>query len=50
MATTIIYTVTKILFTQGGRTPLMRASFDGYVEIVKILVEAKAQINAQDRV
>ena len=36
--------------TQNGRTPLMEASFEGHVDIVRILIEAKAQINTQDKV
>ena len=36
--------------TQNGWTPLMRASFDGHVDIVRILIEAKAQINIQEEV
>ena len=36
--------------TQYGWTPLMRASFNGHVDIVRILIEAKAQINTQDKV
>ena len=36
--------------TQGDLTPLMAASFEGHVDIVKILIEAKAQINTQEEV
>ena len=36
--------------TQDGWTPLMRASFGGLVDIVRILIEAKAQINIQKEV
>jgi ankyrin repeat protein len=35
------------IHSQNGWTPLMRASFDGRVDIVRLLVEAKAQINIQ---
>ena len=31
----------------NGMTPLMTASFEGHVNIVKLLVEAKAHINIQ---
>ena len=31
-------------------TPLMMASVMGIVDIVKILIEAKAQVNKQDKV
>ncbi|CAI8029606.1 Protein VAPYRIN [Geodia barretti] len=33
----------------NGWTPLMRASFDGHVEIVRLLIEAKAQLNIQEK-
>ena len=36
--------------TQNGWTPLMEASFQGHVDIVRILIEAKAQINIQEEV
>ena len=36
--------------TQNGWTPLMTASFNGHVDIVRILIEAKAQINIQKEV
>ena len=35
---------------QDGWTPLMKASFHGHVDIVRILIEAKAQINTQKEV
>ena len=35
---------------QDGWTPLMTASFEGHVEIVRILIEAKAHINSQNEV
>ena len=35
---------------QYGRTPLMAASFEGHVDIVRVLIEAKAQINTLDEV
>ena len=40
-----------ILFmTQGGSTPLMAASIEGHVDIVRMFIEAKSQINTQDQV
>ena len=36
--------------TQDGWTPLMIASFNGHVDIVRILTEAQAQINIQNEV
>ena len=38
------------LYTQNGWTPLMTASFEGHIDIVRILIEAKAQINTQEEV
>ena len=35
---------------QGGWTPLMEASSEGHVDIVRTLIDAKAQINAQRKV
>ena len=35
---------------QDHWTPLMTASFEGHVDIVKIMIEAKAQINTQNEV
>ena len=35
---------------QSGRTSLMWASYDGYTEIVSILLEAKADPNITDEV
>ena len=35
---------------QTGWTPLMKASFEGHVDIVRLLIEAKAQINTQEEV
>ena len=37
-------------FIQMGETPLITASYNGHVDIVKTLIEAKAQINTQDEV
>ena len=33
--------------SQVGLTPLMKASFQGHVDIVRMLIEAKAQLNRQ---
>ena len=33
-----------------GETPLITASYNGNVDIVKTLIKAKAQINTQDEV
>lgn len=35
------------LSTQGGGTPLMTASFNGHVDVVKLLIEAKCSIDAR---
>ena len=35
---------------QNGRTPLMIASFDGHVEVVRILIGSQAQLNTQKEV
>ena len=35
---------------QSGRTPLMIASFEGHAGVVQVLIEARAQINTQDKV
>ena len=35
------------VYSQDDRTPLMIASFKGHVDIVRLLVEAKAQLNRQ---
>ena len=37
-------------YSQNGWTPLMEASFKGHVDIVRLLIEAKAQINTQKEV
>ena len=37
-------------YSQNGQTPLMEASFEGHVDIVRLLIEAKAQINTQKEV
>ena len=38
------------VFIQNDRTPLMTASFEGHVHIVRILIKAQAQVNTQDEV
>ena len=45
------YIVTaNVCFIQNGETPLMTASFEGHVDIVRILIEAQAQVNTQKEV
>ena len=39
-----------LLYTQNGWTPLMIAASEGHVDIVRMLFEAKTQINTQDEV
>ena len=39
-----------MLFTQIGWTPLMAASFYGHGDVVKMLIETKADIDTQDAV
>ena len=42
---------TRVLYSiQNGWTPLMIASFEGHVDIVRTLIKAKAQINTQEKV
>ena len=36
--------------TQTGWTPLMKASRKGHVDIVRMLLETKAQVNTQEEV
>ena len=45
-----VYHLHILLFTQSGRTPLMVASFEGHSDIVKMLIEANAQVNIKDKV
>ena len=42
-----IHTFITIVHSQVGWSPLMIASFKGHVDIVRLLVEAKAQLNTQ---
>ena len=52
-ANLFIYICSKFsisIHSQNGRTPLMLASFDGRVDIVRLLVEAKAQLNIRAEV
>ena len=37
-------------YTQVGWTPLMMACFKGHIDIVRLLVQAKAQVNTQTEV
>ena len=39
-----------ISISQDGRTPLMVASIEGHVDIVRMLIDADAQVNKQDEV
>ena len=39
-----------LIIPQGGRTPLMTASFEGHVDIVRALIEARAQVNTRKEV
>ena len=43
-------TVYVHVVTQMGRTPVMAASFHGHVDIMRMLIKAKAQINTKDKV
>ena len=45
-----VCTILSIVSTQNGVTPLMAASFHGHVDIVRMLIEAKAQVNTQYKV
>ena len=44
----IVYSLLSII--QDGRTALMKASDNGHTEVVKVLVEAKAELNITDQV
>ena len=44
----IVYSLLSII--QVGRTALMEASYKGHTEVVKVLVEAKADLNITDKV
>ena len=49
----LLYIYSKFLISihsQNGGTPLLIASFNGCVDIVRLLVEAKAQLNVQEEV
>ena len=35
---------------QDGRTPLMTASFNGHVKVVRVLIGSQDQLNSQDEV
>ena len=37
-------------FIQNGWNPLMAASCEGHVDIVRLLLKAKAQVNTQEKV
>jgi len=38
------------LSIQDGKTPLMAASFSGHTEVVRVLIEANAHVNQQNKV
>ena len=42
--------ITTLYFVRNGLTGLVTASFQGHVDIVRILIEAKAQIHTQQEV
>ena len=44
----IVYSLSRII--KNGRTALMKASSEGHVEVVKVLAEAKANLNITDQV
>ena len=44
----IVYSLLSII--QVGRTALMKASDNGHTEVVKVLAEAKADLNITDQV
>ena len=39
-----------IVLSQGGMTALMLASSEGHIQVVKLLLEAHADVNVTDRV
>ena len=39
-----------VLSVQNGWTPLMIASSNGHVDVVRVLIEAHADIHSQDKV
>ena len=38
------------LSIQNGWTPLIAASFNGHVDVVRVLIEAHADVHSQDKV
>ena len=45
--TVFVLSSANINYSQDGRTPMIAASFKGHVDIVQLLIEAKAQLNRQ---
>ena len=44
------FVTANVCFLQNGWTPLMTASIEGHVDIVRLLIEAKAEVNTQEEV
>ena len=45
-----LYIFFSVDHVQTGRTPLMVASSNGHVEVVRTLIGSQAQLNTQDKV
>ena len=45
-----MYTTHSHTVLQDGRTPLMEASLGGHVDVVRVLIEAHADVRSQDKV
>ena len=46
----LLYYFFSVYHVQNGWTPLMSASLNGHVEIVKTLIGSQAQVNTQKEV